>query len=134
MNKLRPESVRLTLLLGALVTLASFATDMGLPVLADTAASLGVTPARAAFTMSVFLVGFAVGPLAMGPVSDRFGRRRLLQVGVAAFSLFGVLGAFAQTLPALLLWRFLMGAGPGTAQLLSLPPPRDLFPARAPRP
>jgi hypothetical protein len=42
MNRLRPHSPALTLLLGALVTLASFATDMGLPVLAATAASLRV--------------------------------------------------------------------------------------------
>ncbi|HEX9484063.1 MAG TPA: multidrug effflux MFS transporter [Gemmatimonadaceae bacterium] len=133
MKKLRPDSVRLTLLLGALVTLASFATDMGLPVLADTAASLGVTPARAALTMSVFLIGFAVGPFVMGPVSDRFGRRPLLQLGCAAFSVFGVLGAFAQTLPALLLWRFLMGAGAGTAQVLVLATVRDLFRGREAR-
>jgi len=45
MPRLNPHSVRFTLLLASLVTLASFATDMGLPVLAETAASLGVSPA-----------------------------------------------------------------------------------------
>lgn len=125
--KLRPHSVTFTLFLGALVTLASFATDMGLPVLASTAASLGVTPARVALTMSLFMAGFAVGPLVMGPVSDRHGRRPLLLIGCAIFSVFGALGAFAESLPALLLWRFVMGAGAGTVAVLVIATVRDHF-------
>jgi DHA1 family bicyclomycin/chloramphenicol resistance-like MFS transporter len=127
MKALRPHSVTFTLLMGALVTLASFATDMGLPVLSSTAASLGVAPATAALTMSVFMAGFAFGPLVMGPVSDRHGRRPLLLLGCATFAAFGALGAFAQTLPALLLWRFAMGAGAGTVQVLVIATVRDHF-------
>lgn len=127
MSSLRPHSVRFTLLLASLVTLASFATDMGLPVLAETAASLGVSPATAALTMSVFMIGFAFGPLVIAPISDRFGRRLLLLGGVATFALFGALGAFAQSLGALLVWRLLMGVGAGTAQVLVIATIRDLF-------
>jgi DHA1 family bicyclomycin/chloramphenicol resistance-like MFS transporter len=127
MPRLRPHSPAFTILLGALVTLASFATDMGLPVLAETAASLGVTAATAALTLSVFMVGFATGPLVFGPLSDRFGRRPVLLAAVATFALFGALGAFAPTLASLLAWRFLMGAGAGTAQVLVLATVRDLF-------
>ncbi|MEO8334997.1 MAG: Bcr/CflA family efflux MFS transporter, partial [bacterium] len=127
MPRLNPHSVRFTLLLASLVTLASFATDMGLPVLAETAASLGVSPATAALTMSVFMVGFAFGPFVVAPVSDRFGRRPILLMGVATFAVFGALGAFAQSLAALLTWRLLMGAGAGTAQVLVLATVRDNF-------
>ena len=127
MPTLNPKSAKFTLMLGALVTLASFATDMGLPVLAATAASLGVAPATAAFTMSVFMAGFAIGPLVMAPISDRFGRRRFLLTGCGAFALFGALGAFASSLPALLLWRFIMGAGAGTVQVLVVATVRDNF-------
>ncbi len=133
MTSLRPNSVRFTLLLASLVTLASFATDMGLPVLAETAASLGVTPATAALTMSVFMIGFAFGPLVIAPISDRHGRRPLLLAGVATFSLFGALGAFAQSLPALLTWRLLMGVGAGTAQVLVIATIRDVFRGREAR-
>ena len=130
---LRPHSVSFTLLLGALVTLASFATDMGLPVLADTAQSLGVSPARAALSLSVFIAGFAVGPLVFGPLSDRFGRRPILLGGCAAFAVFGSLGAFAQSIQTLLLWRTLMGIGAGTVQVLVLATVRDLFTGREAR-
>ena len=133
MPSLRHHSVAFTLLLGALVTLASFATDMGLPVLAATAQSLGVSPARAALSLSVFIAGFAVGPLVFGPLSDRFGRRPILLGGCAAFALFGSLGAFAQSIQALLLWRTLMGIGAGTVQVLVLATVRDLFTGREAR-
>jgi len=126
-TKLRPQSPAFTLLLGALVTLASFATDMGLPVLAATAASLGVAPATAALTLSIFMAGFALGPLVFGPVSDRYGRRPVLLAGCAAFAGFGALGAFSGSLGALLAWRFLMGAGAGTCQVVVLAIVRDLY-------
>jgi DHA1 family bicyclomycin/chloramphenicol resistance-like MFS transporter len=133
MTRLRPHSVQFTLLLAALVTLGSFATDMGLPVLAQTGASLGVSAATAALTMSAFMVGFAFGPLVVAPVSDRFGRRPILLTGVATFAVFGALGAFAQSLGALLVRRLLMGAGAGTAQVLVIATVRDLFSGREAR-
>ena len=127
MRRLRPQSIGFTLLLGALVTLASFATDMGLPVLSATAASLGVAPARASYTISIFILGFAIGPLLLGPLSDRFGRRPFLLGGVLAFTLLGAAGAFATSLEMLLTCRLLMGIGAGTAQVLVMATVRDLF-------
>jgi len=127
MRRIRPHTPSFTLLLGALATLASFATDMGLPVLSEMAASLGVAPGRAALSLSVFMAGFALGPLVFGPISDHVGRRPVLLGGVAAFAVFGALGAFSRTLGAVLLWRLLMGIGAGSCQVLVVAIVRDLF-------
>ena len=127
MHRLPPRSTAFTLLLGALITLSSFATDMGLPVLAQMAASLGVTPGRAALSLSVFMAGFACAPLVFGPVSDHVGRRPMLLTGVAMFATFGALGAFSRSLGALLLWRFLMGSGAGACSVLVVAMVRDHF-------
>jgi DHA1 family bicyclomycin/chloramphenicol resistance-like MFS transporter len=127
MRRLRPHTVAFTFLLGALATLASFATDMGLPVLDEMAASLGVGPGRAALSLSVFMAGFALGPLVFGPLSDHVGRRPVLLTGVAMFALFGALGAFSRTLGAVLLWRLLMGIGAGCCHVLVVAMVRDLF-------
>ena len=125
--RIDPHSPVFTVLLGALVTLASFATDMGLPVLAETARSLGVSPGAAALTLSVFLAGFAIGPLVFGPLSDHFGRRPVLLTGCGMFAFFGALGSFSRSLHALLIWRTLMGIGAGGCQVLVLAVVRDLF-------
>jgi DHA1 family bicyclomycin/chloramphenicol resistance-like MFS transporter len=127
MRPLRPDSAAFMVLLGALVTLAAFATDMGLPVLAQTGESLGVTPGRAALTLSIFMAGYALGPLVVGPLSDHYGRRPLLLAGCAAFAACGVLAAFSGSLGALLAWRFLMGAGAGACQVLVVAMVRALF-------
>ena len=127
MKRLRPQSLAFILLLGALTTFASFATDMGLPVLAEMGASLGVAPGRAALSLSVFMAGFALGPLIIGPVSDHVGRRRVLLVACAMFAAFGALGAFSRTLGAVLLWRFFMGTGAGGCSVLVVAMVRDHF-------
>jgi MFS transporter, DHA1 family, multidrug resistance protein len=127
MRPLRPGSVTFTLLLSALATLASFATDMGLPVLGETAASLGVTPGQAALTLSVFMAGFALGPLVVGPLSDHYGRRPSLLSGCAAFAVCGAFAASSSSLASLLAWRTLMGIGAGACQVLVVAMVRDLF-------
>jgi DHA1 family bicyclomycin/chloramphenicol resistance-like MFS transporter len=127
MPRLRPHTLGFTLLLGSLVTLASFATDMGLPVLAATAASLGVAPGKAALTLSIFMAGFALGPLLFAPLSDARGRRPILLLGSSLFALFGALAALSWSLDSLLLFRLVMGMGAGACQVTVIAMIRDLF-------
>src|SRR4051812_37589277 len=73
--RLRPESPAFLLFISALGGIPPLSIDMGLPALEAIGHSLDIPPASAALTLSFFLAGFAFGPIALGPLSDRFGRR-----------------------------------------------------------
>ncbi len=131
--RLRPASIAFTVLLGALSTLPPFSIDMGLPALSLMAHALGTTPAGASLSLSVFMLGFALAPLVYGPLSDRYGRKPLLMAGCAVFSAAGVGCALSGSLPVLLVWRFIQGAGAGAGSVLVLAIIRDLFEGAAAR-
>ncbi len=133
MARLRPGGLAFTILLGCLGAMPPVATDMGLPALGDISASLGVTAAAAGLTFSVFMLGFAVGPIAYGPISDRYGRRPVLLAGCAAFTLGGIACALAPTLPVLLLARLVQGTGAGAGMVLAFAIVRDAFSGNAAR-
>lgn len=67
-------------------------------------------------SMSVFVLGFAVGPLFIGPMSELFGRRNVLQVSNMFYFAFNLGCGFATSIPQLIAFRFLSGIG-GSAPL-----------------
>lgn len=88
---------------------SALATDMYLPALPQVGRDLGAGDVAAQLTLTAFLVGFAVGSLALGPVSDALGRRPLLLVGPAAFAAASVLCALAPGAGVLVAARLLQG-------------------------
>ncbi|MDQ0381570.1 MFS transporter [Amycolatopsis thermophila] len=73
----------------------------------------GLDPGSAALISSVGLVGVMMGALAIGPLTDRFGRRRMMLATVVAFSVLTLLCAFAAGPVVFGLLRFLAGLGLG---------------------
>jgi len=63
----------------------------------------------AAFVVSVFLLGFAVGPLLISPLSEIYGRRPVYMVCNVGFIIFTVACAVAKSMPQLIVFRFLSG-------------------------
>ena len=131
--RLPPTSVAFTLLLGFLVALPSFGIDMSLPALTSMGAALGVAPKRAGLMMCLFMLGFAVAPLFYGPVSDRYGRKPVMLFACMLFAIAGIGCAFARSLPTLLVWRVVQGAGAGVSMTIALAIVRDLFEGQAAR-
>lgn len=131
--RLPPTSMAFTLLLGLLVALPSFGIDMSLPALTSVGAALGVAPERAGLMMSLFMLGFAVAPLFYGPVSDRYGRKPVVVFACMLFAIAGIGCAFARSLPTLLVWRVVQGAGAGASMTITLAIVRDLFEGQAAR-
>jgi multidrug resistance protein len=71
----------------------------------------------ASFVVSIYLVGFAVGPLFLAPLSEIYGRLRVYQVGTLIFTIWNIAGALAPNVSALLVFRLfagISGSGPVT--------------------
>jgi DHA1 family bicyclomycin/chloramphenicol resistance-like MFS transporter len=129
---IQPSSFAFTLLLGFLAAVPYSGIDINLPALAATGAALGARPAEVGLTMSVFMVSLATAPLIYGPVSDRFGRKPVIVFGVALFVAASLACAAAQTLPALLICRFVQGIG-AASTAMTFAVIRDLFDETAAR-
>ncbi|EXG79851.1 multidrug effflux MFS transporter [Cryptosporangium arvum] len=97
------------LVLALLSAIAPLATDMYLPGFPTMADELGTDAASVQLTLTTFMAGLAIGQLVIGPLSDRWGRRRPLLVGAAVCVLASALCAAAPNVGALVAFRFLQG-------------------------
>ncbi|MBD5787091.1 multidrug effflux MFS transporter [Cellulosimicrobium terreum] len=121
------STVRWVLLLGALATLPALTVDMYLPSLPDVASELDASPALAQLTLSGMLLGGAVGQLVIGPLSDRFGRRLPVLVGLSLGVVTSVLCAVVPSIGALIALRVLQGFFNAASQVASIATIRDRF-------
>lgn len=109
---------------GQLVLLAPLGTDIYLASVPDVALDLDTSAAAVQFTLAGFMVGLAAGPLVIGPISDRYGRYRLLVVGILALTVSSVLRALAPSIGILIAARIysllsvIMGVAPIVAPIL----------------
>ncbi|ENX34041.1 hypothetical protein F889_02705 [Acinetobacter colistiniresistens] len=101
----------LLLLLSLFTALDALAIDIYLPAFPALAESFATTPGHVQLTLSVFLVGLAIGQGIYGPLLDRFGRRNPLLIGIAIFILGSLLAAIAPSIEWLLAARFLQAIG-----------------------
>ncbi|MFU0884648.1 MFS transporter [Kluyvera sichuanensis] len=76
------------------------------------------------------LLGLTAGALLCGPLSDRLGRKRVIEWCVALFGLFSLLSAFSPNLEALIILRFLTGLGLGGAMPNTITMTSEYLPAR----
>jgi MFS transporter, DHA1 family, multidrug resistance protein len=124
--QIQPASFAFTLLPGFLAAVPYSGIDINLPALAATGASLGTSPSDVGLTMSAFMFSFAAAPLLYGPVSDRLGRKPVVVFGVALFVVATLACAIAQSLPVLLICRFVQGIG-AASTAITFAIIRDLF-------
>ncbi|GAM65383.1 multidrug resistance protein [Vibrio ishigakensis] len=96
----------------ALLSMLGFiATDMYLPAFQTLQADFDTGPEPIALSLSIFLVGLAVGQLAWGVISDKYGLRNSLALGLIVFSIASVGIALSFTISQLLVFRFIQAIG-----------------------
>lgn len=113
----------LTLLLG----IQPISTDLYLPTLPTLQRELGASVAGVQLTLSALIIAFGLGQLVCGPLADRFGRRPVLLAGMTVYTVASVLGALAQSIEMLVVWRALQGAATASAVTCGRSIVRDLF-------
>jgi MFS transporter, DHA1 family, multidrug resistance protein len=123
--------LRLVLILGALIALGPLTIDMYLPALPTIVDDLRTTSAAVQLTLTGTLVGLALGQLLVGPLSDTFGRRRPLLVGVGVHVLASLLCLVAPSVAVLGGLRVMQGVGAAAASVVTMAIVRDLFVGRA---
>jgi MFS transporter, DHA1 family, multidrug resistance protein len=102
---LRPGTFALTTLLAALSAIGPLTTDMYLPSLPDIARQLNASTAQAQFTISAYLIGFAIGQIFYGPVSDRHGRKPILIAAIALYCIASLACSLSTSIEMLIVAR-----------------------------
>jgi MFS transporter, DHA1 family, multidrug resistance protein len=115
-----------TLLL-VLTVFGPISMDLYLPALPALTDELGAPASLAQLTVTAALVGLALGQLIAGPLSDRFGRRGPLYLGVAAYIVTSVLCAVSPSVQLLIIARLAQGLAGGVGIVIAQAAGRDLY-------
>lgn len=127
----RKTYLSLILILGSLTALGPFSIDMYLPGFPAIARDLQTTVADVSLTLSSYFIGISFGQLLYGPLLDRYGRKKPLYAGMLVYILSSLACAFATSIDALILLRFIQAVGSCAAAVASRAMVRDLFPVEA---
>lgn len=118
--------LRYAIVLGLLTAMGPFAIDMYLPALPEIGRDLGAGTEAVQASLMAFFVSLGVGQLVFGPLSDMFGRKLPLYVGLAVF-LAGSIGCvFAPDIETLIAFRFVQGLGACAGMVIPRAVVRDL--------
>ena len=117
--KMKDQPTKMTLVwFACLSMLGLLATDMYLPAFNLIQDEFATTQQYIGLSLSIFLLGMALGQIAYGPLSDRIGRIKVLIAGMLLFSLASLLAAFSANFETFLVARFLQALGACSAAVI----------------
>ena len=118
-------------LLAMLMSLVALSIDAILPALQLIGDDLGApTPNDAQFVITSLLLGLSAGQLFYGPLSDSFGRKPMIQLGLVVFLAGSTISMLATSFEMMLVGRFLQGAGAAGPRVVTIALVRDQFAGR----
>ena len=117
----------IVLLLSLLLGLQPITTDLYLPALPVITTGFAAPMAQAQLTLTALLLAFGVSQLVWGPLSDRFGRKPILLIGLIAYVLASVGSTLAPSMVTLIVWRTVQGVAMGAAVMCARAIVRDLY-------
>lgn len=127
----RMGQVEFIAMVAMLFATIAFSIDSMLPALPTIAAELTPNaPNNAQLILTSFVLGMGLGTLVAGPLSDSFGRRRIIVIGSVIYCIAAAAAYFAPTLETMLLSRVIQGLGVAAPRVVSLALVRDLYKGR----
>lgn len=114
-------------ILSALMGFASISTDFYLPAMPEMANQLDADAGSVEFTISGFLIGFSLGQLFWGALSDKYGRKIPVAIGLVLFVIGSIGCAISTSVEEIILWRILQALGACAGVVLSRAIVRDLY-------
>lgn len=115
------------LLLSALIALPALGTDLYAPAVPQLTDAFGAPVSAGQFTLTAFFIGIAAGQLAWGPLSDRYGRKPVLAVGLTLMLLSSLAAAAATSVAEVSAARIAQGLGMSSGSLIGRTIVRDLY-------
>ncbi|MBE0578812.1 MAG: multidrug effflux MFS transporter [Devosia sp.] len=124
----RPEFIAL---MAALMAINALAIDVMLPALPYMGEALGVTSENERqYVITAYMLGMGIAVLGFGPLTDRFGRRAPLLVGMGIYIVAAVAAIFAPSFTVLLVLRFIQGMGAASVRVIATAVVRDRYSGR----
>lgn len=123
----KKQRLQLAVILGAITTIGPLSIDMYLPALPRIVTDFGTTAALVQLSLTFFLLGLASGQLLAGPLSDVYGRRRPLIIGMLIYAICSLLCAFIPSIGLLIALRFIQGLAGSVGVVVSKAAVRDLY-------
>jgi DHA1 family bicyclomycin/chloramphenicol resistance-like MFS transporter len=118
-------------LVAALMAMNALAIDIMLPALPYMGEDLGVANENERqFVVSAYMIGFGAAQLVFGPITDRFGRRAPLFIGMAIYIVCAFAATFATSFAVLLALRFAQGLGAAATRVIATSVVRDRYSGR----
>ncbi|HJQ59392.1 MAG TPA: MFS transporter, partial [Vineibacter sp.] len=125
--QITPRSGGYLALVVALSSFGPLTMSIYTPVMPLIGGAIGTTPDAVKITLTTYMLGFAIGQLLFGPLSDRFGRRPVLLGGLLFFTATTVGCAFAQSIESLIAQRFFQGVGACAGVVVARALARDAY-------
>ncbi|MCX4551442.1 multidrug effflux MFS transporter [Streptomyces sp. NBC_01387] len=123
----RTAGILVTLVLGGLTALPALSMDMYLPALPEVTDALHSPAATVQLSLTACLIGMALGQLVIGPMSDKWGRRRPLLIGMVVYVAATAVCAFAPSVGLLITFRLLQGLAGSAGVVIARAVVRDLY-------
>lgn len=125
--KSKSHQILISILLVVLPISSSLCIDMYLPAYPDIAKNFAIPIGSVNFSMSIYLIGLAIGQLIYGPFSDKFGRKKFLIFGLSLFSIASLVCFITPSFTFFLVARFLQAIGACSCIVLARAIVTDIF-------